>query len=108
MGDPPLALPALPATAAEAWQAYNAMEATKQRHFSYLNGLEARYKKYGSPTDEEQATLKRLLQDHDAQVRGFTQAVAELKQSDASAHEALLSYITTVNSALVPLARTEH
>ncbi|MGI9302209.1 MAG: hypothetical protein ACR2RB_05810 [Gammaproteobacteria bacterium] len=99
MASSPLELPALPATATDAWQAYNAMEATKQRHFAYLKGLEARYKKYGSPKEQEQATLNRLLQDHDTQVRHFARSMAELKQSDAHAHKALLSHISAVNSA---------
>lgn len=92
----------LPSTTFDAWQAYNAMATTKQRHLDYLQRLEARYSKYGEPTDEESSLLARLLEEHDAQVKAFLGAMNALRASDAQAHHELVSYITTLNELLTP------
>jgi truncated hemoglobin YjbI len=95
----------LPESAAPAWQAYNAMEATKQRHFAYLSALDARYSKYGAPDEAERAMLARLLKEHDAQVSAFKAAIGDLRVLDAAAHAELLDYIGQINAALAPLPR---
>lgn len=99
----------LPEGAAPAWLAYNAMEATKNRHFTYLSGLEARYKKYGSPSAEEEQLRARLLRDHDAQVEHFKSAMQHLRTSDAAAHQAFVTWLAEMNSALAPFqSMAEH
>jgi hypothetical protein len=90
----------LPDAARQAWQAYNAMDATRQRHFLVLQGLEAKYKKYGSASESEQALLARLLRDHDEQVARFKRAIGELARTDAAANAALIEYIGALNAAL--------
>lgn len=92
----------LPDSAQQAWQAYNAMDATKQRHFLLLQGLERKYKEHGSVGGSEQALLERLLRDHDEQVAQFKRAVGELSRTDPAAHEALIGYIADLNDALAP------
>ncbi|KAA3627000.1 MAG: hypothetical protein DWQ09_14100 [Proteobacteria bacterium] len=92
----------LPSTTFDAWQAYNAMATTKQRHLDYLQRLGARYSKYGEPTDEESSLLARLLEEHDAQVKAFLGAMNALRARDAQAHHELVSYITTLNELLTP------
>lgn len=92
----------LPPTTFDAWQAYNAMSTTKQRHLDYLQRLEARYSKYGEPSNEEQALLARLLEEHDAQVKAFLGAMNALRASDVQAHQQLVSYITTLNELFTP------
>ena len=87
-----MALP-LPAIAIPAWSAYLAMSATKQRHFTYLQHLEEKYKKYGNPSAEETRTLNNLLQAHDAQVKAFKKALQRLKATDLEAYTALLTLL---------------
>ncbi len=91
--------------AARAWQAYNAMEATKQRHFAYMRGLEDRYKKYGSPSETERRMLDRLLKEHDAQVSAFKMAIHELRAQDGKAHDDLLAYIAELHAVMAPFVR---
>lgn len=92
----------LPEAALPAWQAYNAMDATKQRHFLLLQGLERKYRDHGSVGGAERALLERLLRDHDRQVARFREAVGELSRSDPTAHQALIGYIADLNDALAP------
>lgn len=92
----------LPPAAFDAWQAYNAMSATKQRHLDYLGALETRYSRYGKPTDEESTLLARLLEEHDEQVKAFLGAMNTLRDTDSEAHQALIAYITLLNELLLP------
>jgi hypothetical protein len=86
---------------AEAWQAYNAMEATKQRHFELMTALETKKKRTNlEPTPEELAMLATMLDEHDRQVRTFTAAAGRLKQRDPTAHAALFEYIGKINTLL--------
>lgn len=87
-------------SAADAWQAYNAMETTKQRHITLLSGLENRYGSLEKAQMGETLLLDKLLRDHDAQVKRFTREMAVLKQADAAAHAALLAYMSEINSTL--------
>lgn len=89
-----------PAEAAEAWHVYNAMTATKLRHFELLQGLEDKYTKAGIANPEERAWLERLLADHDEEVARFSAAMRELQARDAAAHLALVNYIGAINQAL--------
>jgi hypothetical protein len=95
----------IPPVAAKAWQAYNAMEATKQRHFAYMSGLENHYRKYGSPSEAEKQMLARLLKEHDAQVSAFKAAIQELRALDRTAHDDLLDYIARLHAAMTPFLR---
>jgi len=86
---------------AKAFQAYNAMEATKRRHFDYLNLLESRQKKFNlKATSDQSALLAALLKDHDMAVTNFKQLAGELKRSDEKAHLLLFQYIGLLNEAL--------
>ena len=91
---------ALPDSAIAAWQAYNAMETTKQRHFTLLAALEDRYGSAARAGGPEASLLAELLHDHDAQVARFTSAMAALKSADPPAHEALLTRLREINAAL--------
>jgi len=86
--------------AAAAWQAYNAMETTKQRHFELLETLDAKKKNYNiDPTEQDQQLLDYLLSDHDQQVKQFTAASRQLKEHNSAAHGALFDYIGAINQA---------
>lgn len=93
------------AVAARAWQAYNAIEATKQRHFTYMSGLKTRYKKYGAPSEAEKQMLDRLLKEHNAMVNAFKAQIQALRAVDAKAHDGLLDYITQLHTAILPFMR---
>ena len=81
-------------TAAAAWQAYNAMQATKQRHLEFLTLLENRKKKFNlDASAEDEARLACLLADHDQQVKSFSAASQALKADYPQAHKALFEYI---------------
>ena len=91
-------------SAAAAWQAYNAMETTKQRHITLLAGLENHYGSLERARSEETLLLDKLLHDHDLQVKRFTREMAALKAADAAAHAALLVYMQEINSTLARYA----
>ena len=82
---------------ADAFEAFNAMQTTKRRHFEMLERLDAKRERYGlDPTASEAARLADLLADHDAQVRRFARAGAELKAVDPDGHRRLFGYIGAV------------
>ena len=82
---------------ADAFEAFNAMQTTKWRHFEMLERLDAKRERYGlDPTASEAARLADLLADHDAQVRRFARAGAELKAVDPDGHRRLFGYIGAV------------
>ncbi|MBX2837648.1 MAG: hypothetical protein KTR35_12380 [Gammaproteobacteria bacterium] len=86
--------------AAAAWQAYNAMQATKQRHYDLLAIVDNKKKKFNiDATDKDVAILADLLEDHDSQVKRFTKASSELKLAYPEAHRALFEYIGMINQA---------
>jgi len=87
--------------AADAWQAYNAMETTKQRHFDFLGLLERKKKNFNlDPTENDHLLLAQLLKDHDEQVIKFTQASRVLKELNPDTHIALFTYIGKINDLL--------
>ena len=89
--------------ATAAWQAYNAMETTKRRHLDYLSALESREKRFNlAASDAENSMLKRLLNDHDAQVSAFKAASNALRETNPAAFDALWVYIGEMNEALAP------
>lgn len=92
----------VPEPATAAWQAYNAMEATKNRYFSLLSGLESRYGSEAMAPTAERQILAALLDDHDTAVRAFKQMIAVLKTGDAEAHRILVSRMVAINTALTP------
>jgi len=88
----------LDADAGDAWQAYNAMQTTKQRHYELLEALETKKKKFNlDATPRDTVLLEHLLADHDAQVKRFTDASAALKLSNPNAHKTLFEYIGLIN-----------
>lgn len=87
--------------AAAAWQAYNAMETTKQRHFDYLNVLERKKKNFNlDPTEEDNVILEQLLKDHDQHVKLFTHQSQALKEKNPETHQALFLYIGKINELM--------
>ena len=89
------------AAAAVAWQAYNAMETTKQRHFDFLTILENKKRNFNlEPTETDEVMLKQLLRDHDEQVSAFTAASSALKASNPETHLALFRYIGELHDSL--------
>lgn len=94
---------ALTGVAAAAFESFNAMQTTKQRHYDLLQLLDDKRVRYGlNPTDRESALLAALLADHDAQVSRFTAASGALKEVDAEAHLALFRYIGSLEQASAP------
>lgn len=84
-----------------AMQAYNAMETTKERHFDFLTALETKKKKFNlDPTESDTELLASLLNDHDEQVKAFTDASKALKSDAPDAHRALFEYIGRINEVL--------
>ena len=92
----------VPESAASAWQAYNAMEATKNRYFSLLSGLESRYGSDVLAPTAERRILAALLDDHDTAVREFKRMIALLKNGDPEAHRSLVSRMVAINTTLSP------
>ena len=87
----------LAGVACEAWQAYNAMQSTKERHYELVQRLDNKKKNYNlDPSASEQAWLAHFLADHDEQVKRFAAASSTLKQTDPSAHQALFVYIGVI------------
>lgn len=87
--------------AAMAWQAYNAMETTKQRHFDFLTVLENKKKNFNlDPTEQDRSLLAQLLRDHDEQVNAFTTASNDLKAKSPDIHISLFKYIGELNDAV--------
>ena len=86
---------------AAAWQAYNAMETTKQRHFDFLNVLERKKKNFNlDPTEEDNVILEQLLKDHDQHVKLFTHQSQALKEKNPETHQALFLYIGKINELM--------
>lgn len=89
----------LEGSGADAFEAFNAMQATKDRHFALLERLDAKRERYGlEPTADERVRLAGLLADHDAQVARFTRAGGALKAADADAHRALFTYVGAITA----------
>ena len=90
---------------------YNAMEATKRRHFDFLNLLEARQKNYNiEATGEERELLASLLADHDHAVRNFKNQTRHLQDAAPEACASLFRYIGILNELpdSVDLAGSSH
>ena len=90
----------LPESALPAFQSYNAMEATKERHLRYLKMLESKYQKYGNPSDIDNDFLILLLSDHSKMVSMFNSAMKALRDQDEEAHQELLNYLTHLNDQM--------
>lgn len=89
----------LPPVAQPAWAAYQAMDVSKQRHFSYLEALEAKYEAGGYRTREEIDKLETLLSTHNDNVKAFKAAVQALAKSDLESQQKLIEHITLWNSS---------
>jgi len=87
--------------ASSAFQSYNAMETTKQRHLELMLALDTRAKKFNLPiTETEQMMLDSLLEDHNQQVQQFKQASDTLKQQHPDTHSAMFQYLGTIHQML--------
>ncbi|MGB0865190.1 MAG: hypothetical protein ACPGSC_01700 [Granulosicoccaceae bacterium] len=91
-----------------AFQAYNAMETTRQRHFDYLNMLTEREKRYNLQSSEiEQGFLAGLLADHDAQVKAFKTASDALREQSAEDFQALFTWLGEIEKNLAPIRQAD-
>ncbi len=90
----------LPAAALPAWEAYQAMEQSKQTHFATLRQLEQKYQNGGNRTLAETVHLEKLLQTHSERVAAFVEATRVLKESDRTAHQALVEQLALLNARL--------
>ncbi len=74
------------------FESFNAMQATRQRHFDLLEAIETKKKKYNiDATRRDTALLAHLLADHDLQVQRFSAAGARAqgarcRRTPAAAH----------------------
>jgi len=85
--------------AADTWQAYNAMEATKLRHYTLLEIIDNKKKNYNiDPTETDKQLLQHLLDDHSAQVKRFTAASKLLKTANEAGHKQLFDYIGLIST----------
>ena len=93
--------PAQRIQAAAAFQAYNAMETTKQRHLDLMVAIDKRGKKFNlTATDAEVDMLNRLLKDHDDQVEQFKLESDTLKSTNPEAHLAMFKYVGEIHGVL--------
>ena len=69
-------------TAEAAWQAYQAMGKTKRIYFGFLTELDQKYDKNQSPSIAENLKMEELLADHDANVKVFNEAMAEVTEPE--------------------------
>lgn len=84
-----------------AFQAYNAMETTKQRHLDLMLAIEKRGKKFNMTASEaEVEMLNRLLKDHDEQVEQFKLESDTLKSVNPEAHLAMFKYVGEIHGVL--------
>lgn len=87
--------------AAQAFQAYNAMETTKQRHLDLMLAIDKRGKKFNLlATEAEKAMLETLLEDHNEQVKIFKLESDALKETDSEAHLAMFQYLGEIHQVL--------
>ena len=87
--------------AAAAFQAYNAMETTKQRHLDLMLAIDTRTKKFNlAATEAENAMFKLLLADHNEQVQQFKLESDTLKEAHPEAHAAMFQYLGEVHAML--------
>lgn len=87
--------------AAQAFQAYNAMETTKQRHLDLMLAIDKRGKKFNLlATEAEKAMLETLLEDHNEQVKIFKLESDTLKETDSEAHLAMFQYLGEIHQVL--------
>lgn len=87
--------------AAAAFQAYNAMETTKQRHLDLMLAIDKRAKKFNLPaTDTENVMLQALLEDHNEQVQQFKLESDTLKSTHPETHVAMFQYLAEIHHML--------
>lgn len=92
----------------DAWQAYNAMFESKQRHYEFLEILENKKKKYNiSPSEAEKQKLAEFLSQHDHQVKQFTSLAQELKAEKPESHLLLFKFIAQLGDG-EPNKKTKH
>ncbi len=82
----------LPEEAQAAWNAYQAMGKSKSEYFTFLQGIDQKYKQNGSPTTAENSRLEELLKVHDEKVTAFNEAMSAVQDNDA--RELLLKKLT--------------
>lgn len=93
--------PAQRIQAMAAFQAYNAMETTKQRHLDLMLAIEKRGKKFNmTATEAEVEMMNRLLKDHDGQVEQFKLESDTLKSVNPEAHLAMFKYVGEIHTVL--------
>lgn len=88
----------LPEDAVPAWRCYEAMNASKQAHFAFLETLELKYQNGGSRTLAEAAHQEGLLAEHNACVKAFVAAQKSLASSNAEAHKRFIALLAEYNA----------
>lgn len=87
--------------AAQAFQAYNAMETTKQRHLDLMLAIDQRGKKFNLvATEAEHTMLEKLLEDHNEQVQQFKLESNALREAHPEAHVAMFQYLGEIHQML--------
>ena len=93
--------PAQRIQASAAFQAYNAMETTKQRHLDLMLAIDKRAKKFNMTASEKEVDmLNCLLKDHDDQVEQFKLESDTLKSVNPDAHLAMFKYVGEIHGML--------
>jgi len=72
----------LPPVAQAAWESYLRMSATKNTYYEFMQSLEQKYDKGGTPTEEENQELAVMLQAHSETVSEFNEAMREVSDPD--------------------------
>lgn len=102
------AQPVLDEACTDAWNAYNAMFETKQRHYEFLEILENKKKKFNiSPSEKDKLQQAEFLAQHDEQVKNFTRLSMELKASNPESHIKLFHFIGQLGDG-EPNKKTQH
>lgn len=92
----------------DAWQAYNEMFDTKQRHYEFLEVLENKKKKFNIlPSDNDNQKLADYLSQHDEKVKQFTRLSMNLKTSNPESHIRLFKFIAQLGDG-EPDTNTPH
>lgn len=90
------------------WQAYTAMFESKQRHYEFLEVLENKKKKFNiHPSEKDKLQLAEFLEQHDSQVKTFTQLSLALKKDFPESHKNLFAFIAQLVDG-EPSTSTEH
>lgn len=72
----------LPPVAQAAWDTYLRMSVTKNTYYEFMQSLEQKYDKGGTPSEKENQKLAVMLQAHSETVSEFNEAMREVSDPD--------------------------